>query len=63
MYFQVRSFSPLWAVLEPKGAQKGGFGRYFGVYFRGRAKRGKSMFYVGASSILKVQGGLKIDEI
>ena len=63
MYFQVRSFSALWAVLEPKGAQKGDFGRYFGVYFGGRAKRGKSMFYVGASSILKVQGGLKIDEI
>ena len=59
MYFQVRLFSALWAVLEPKGGQMEDFGRYFGFYFGGRAKRGKSMFYVGASSILKVQGGSK----
>ena len=57
MYFQVRSFSALWAVLEPKGAQKGDFGRYFGVYLGGRVKRGKSMFYVGASSIERVLEG------
>ena len=63
MYFQVRSFSALWAVLEPKGAQKGHFGKYFEFYFGARATRGKSMFSVGASSILKVQGDLKIDEI
>ena len=29
VYFQVPSFSALWAVWEPKGAQKGCFGRSF----------------------------------